>query len=1138
MLLQRKYLFGTTIIAGVIAVSAPAFAQSAPTPQEEASTVEEVVVTGSRIRRDPTTSPTPLIQVQREQILATGQATLIDYLAQIPALSNSQIPTDNVGGVLNAQGLNIANLRALGNNRTLTLIDGRRQVGSVGGSLSVSVNTIPRLLIENVEIITGGASSVYGADAVAGVLNFNLRKDFEGLEVDVYGAQLTRSGDNYSRRISALAGKNFFDDRLNLYAFGEYERQDGVGTLDLGFLADGCALVGIDADPTAAAAGSPIDDAIDNAVFCGLRTLSRPRGGQTTIANSQQPSPLNNPLVPVTNCTAFTQSTCYSVDPAKTWFYPEGSPARLANFGQRIGNVGASRTLNIGGDGENPAFFNQADRTGSIEAQRYQVGGRFKLTDAISATVEAKYIKEETFATAQPTFFDFYLSDSAYGANETNGRTGITPSNQNQVLRVSDNAFLPSAVRSAILNNTVTNYNNPTITAAGTPSTTIAAPWARHVTFGEDRSQDNTRDLQRYVVGLNGNHGDIGPVRNFSWDLSYVYGKSENVNEEIAVDTQRYVLGADAVVDTAGIVNGRPGEIVCRVQILNKQNPAFTSATTGLGGIRDWSTQAGQTAGTYGDLRARAEGRAAIAGCKPINVFGKGAADPAALDVTYASVKVEQTNVQENFVGSVSGQFWDFWGAGAIGVAIGGEYRKESTEGIGRSRDTGDRQLFLNTGADQPYVEYETKEAFAEISLPLFRDSFLGKYAELSASYRYSDYTTVGETDVYGVNLVYRPVADFAIKSSFNTSVRVPTLLENFSLYSQTFANGFVDPCATANITSATLAADIRANRIANCTTLAAAKGLAYDFAGSTLDPSDDYAPIYSGGVAGVSGGNPFLQPEESESFTFSTVWTPRFIPTFSLVLDYYEIEIDNVIAAVSAQTATNNCVNGPSLNAGACNTIFRRNAAAAGTSAADRSEAFKVGAPAGDPFGAFIQGSINYAKRTVRGLDFTANYTIDTNEWFGRNFGTFRSSLAGSWLIEQKQFNNIDNPNDFTEFASTLQQGGSYPRVRFSNTLVWSPTDYMAFTWIADWQTSQDILQARDQVNNVDSRPIDYYSTGNYVRHDFAARFDVRDDVTLRMGVSNAFDVRQRDILGATLYSNYDPYGRRFNISLNYRPW
>ncbi|NBW12003.1 MAG: hypothetical protein EBR82_28625, partial [Caulobacteraceae bacterium] len=93
MLLKRKYLFGTTILAGVIAATAaPAFAQTAPAQDGESTQVEEVVVTGSRIRRDPTTAPTPLIQVSQEQLLSTGLSTVIDYLATIPALSNSVVP--------------------------------------------------------------------------------------------------------------------------------------------------------------------------------------------------------------------------------------------------------------------------------------------------------------------------------------------------------------------------------------------------------------------------------------------------------------------------------------------------------------------------------------------------------------------------------------------------------------------------------------------------------------------------------------------------------------------------------------------------------------------------------------------------------------------------------------------------------------------------------------------------------------------------------------------------------------------------------------------------------------------------------------------------------------------------------------
>ena len=79
---------------------------------------------------------------------------------------------------------------------------------------------------------------------------------------------------------------------------------------------------------------------------------------------------------------------------------------------------------------------------------------------------------------------------------------------------------------------------------------------------------------------------------------------------------------------------------------------------------------------------------------------------------------------------------------------------------------------------------------------------------------------------------------------------------------------------------------------------------MTFDFAGATATNADDFTPNYTSGIAGVFGGNPFLTPEESDSFTFSTVLRPRFIPNFSLVLDYYEIKIDQVISAVSAGTA------------------------------------------------------------------------------------------------------------------------------------------------------------------------------------------------------------------------------------------
>lgn len=1104
----RAGLLATSVLAGLASLASPVLAQDVSAadvaPQDQVADVEEVVVTGSRIRRDPTNSPTPLIQVQREDLLSTGQTTVIDYLATIPALSNSVVPSDTTGSGLGDGGLSLPNLRSLGSNRTLTLVDGRRHVGSNGGSLAVDVDTVPRLLIENIEIVTGGASSIYGADAVSGVLNFILRKDFEGLEIDANYGMINQNGEA-NKRISALAGANLLDDRLNVYLHGEYEEVDEVTSLDIDWLRDSPVRIGTDADPTTARN----DGIFDARTYSGVRRIDLPRWGQTTLANVARPSALNDPDVPYEDCFSGTGAAwgfsyspnCFGVQPGATFWY-EGPTARLANFGERVGETGINRPYNIGGDGENVAEFSTGSRVPHSESARFQTGATFALTESIEAYAEAKYITEDTFDLSQPTFYDIDLVNS-YGAGSANPIYNVA----NFDLRWSDNAFLPQIVKDAIATNMVTPYAPPTADSPGTPLAPILLQNARHSMFGPDRTQDNSRELTRFVGGLRGSLDGVGFLRNVDWDIGYTYGEVEVENRERGTDSLRVAIAADAVVDTAGLVNGTPGEIVCRVQLLQAQGAPDAAFDTYVGG----------------NLRDTAYGQSSIDDCAPLNVFGKGNQSPEALAFIDAAVGVTERNEQEQAIAAISGELWDFWGAGSIGLALGAEYRRESTEGTGRDRDTAGRPLlFLNTGPDFPQVEYTSEELFAELSVPLFRDTWLGEYAELSGSYRYADYSTVGEVDVYGVNLIYRPIQDIAFKTSFNSSVRVPDLGENFSPFGQTFLNNVTDPCATLVI--AAQDAETRENRIANCTALAADQGLSFDFAGDTATNADDFTPDYTSGVAGVFGGNPFLQPEESDSFTFSTVLRPRMFPDFSLVLDYYEIQIDNVIAAVSAQTAANNCVSGSSLNTAACATIFRNNP----------DIAFGIGAPVGDPIGGFIEGSVNYAKLETRGLDFTANYSLDLEEVTGRNWGRLDYSLGGLWLIEQKQFLNADDPSDYTELSSNLY----YPRVRFTSSLTWEPSDIWSVNWTADWQTAQDSVRVRDAVANADQRPYDEYNTGNFTRHDFTVRWNVRDDLSLRAGVVNAFDAEQASYLGTTLYSNFDPYGRRFFIGLNYRPF
>lgn len=229
----KKRLLATTLIAGVAGAIwvGPAVAQededaiieTNDAQQDEEEAVQQTVtVTGSRIRQPDYQFSNPVTSVNEESIEYSGTTNLTNFLQDLPALTNSFDSEDSAEtGGSSAAGLNLLNLRNLGEQRTLVLVNGRRHVASDPGSSSVDVNTIPIGLIENVEVLTGGASAIYGADGVSGVVNFVLKDDFEGLDARAQFGQATEGGgeDGF---ISVLAGKNFFNDRLNLTAAFEY----------------------------------------------------------------------------------------------------------------------------------------------------------------------------------------------------------------------------------------------------------------------------------------------------------------------------------------------------------------------------------------------------------------------------------------------------------------------------------------------------------------------------------------------------------------------------------------------------------------------------------------------------------------------------------------------------------------------------------------------------------------------------------------------------------------------------------------------------------------------------------------------------------------------------------------------------
>ncbi|WP_179187218.1 TonB-dependent receptor domain-containing protein [Sphingomonas sp. TZW2008] len=209
------------------APSAPAAGGAAPASDEAAPPAGDIVVTGSRIIRNGYDAPTPLTVVTTQELQASAPANLADFVNQLPSVAGSTTPANSNRSLASgAAGLNTVNLRGLGSNRTLVLVDGRRSVAStIDGT--VDVNTIPQGLVKSIEVVTGGASAVYGSDAVAGVVNYILDKDYRGIKGDVsYGE--TTYGDDETYRITLTAGAPFAGGRGHVLLNGTVIQRDGV----------------------------------------------------------------------------------------------------------------------------------------------------------------------------------------------------------------------------------------------------------------------------------------------------------------------------------------------------------------------------------------------------------------------------------------------------------------------------------------------------------------------------------------------------------------------------------------------------------------------------------------------------------------------------------------------------------------------------------------------------------------------------------------------------------------------------------------------------------------------------------------------------------------------------------------------
>lgn len=353
--MRKSYSIRAAVAAALGFSALPWGLALAQNAAEETDALAEVVVTGSHIQRRDFDSSSPIMTVDSkaiENISTVGVETVLNRLPQFTP-TGTQFDTGTVSGTATGSpGIATANLRGLGSNRTLVLIDGRR-AQPANATLAVDLNTIPSAAIKSVEVITGGASSVYGADATAGVVNFVLRDDFQGLDVDAQTG-ITEAGDGAETRLSAAIGKNFGDNQGNVFLGLEVARRNAASYEGRDFYERGWA------DP--------------GTVGYGLIN----QAGYAAGTNAPSQAAINS---------LFPGQTPGSVSSANTFYFnTDGSPWQAQNAANYKGPL--DKRIKIGPGGTvNESFL---DRLASDPLERFSAFSKanFAINDHVTAYVQ------------------------------------------------------------------------------------------------------------------------------------------------------------------------------------------------------------------------------------------------------------------------------------------------------------------------------------------------------------------------------------------------------------------------------------------------------------------------------------------------------------------------------------------------------------------------------------------------------------------------------------------------------------------------------------------------------------------------------------------------------------------------------
>jgi iron complex outermembrane receptor protein len=819
----RFALATATAAAGVSALHA----QEAPAPAAAAAPVEEVVVTGSRLSTPNETAISPVTTVSAVDLQQTGLTRVEDVLNNLPMVFAGTNSTTSNG----ADGTATVDLRGLGNQRTLTLVDGLRLgPGSAFGGRNFSdINQIPAALIERVDILTGGASAVYGADAVAGVVNFILNTHFEGVKID--GGYHFNEHDNsnqaginplvaaddfnvpsgrvdtaFGKNGSILVGSNFADNKGNATGYVTYDNQGAA--LQSQFDYSACALSGNNTyAPTA--------------INCAGSSTSAKNGAGGRFLLYGFPS-----------YATFGPPLGYTVDGANNAnFRPFQEPNDLYNYG--------------------PLNYYQTPN------ERWTAGGfvNYDINSHVNVYTSVMWMRNSSVAQVAPS--------GDFGA-------GNFVACADPLLNASQKAV----------------FCNPTFQAAqGNPAETFNGvsypgldvyPLRRNVEGG-NRQETFLTNSAREVAGIK---GDFADAQN-AWTYN-VYAQHSTVD---SVYQNLNYLSNTAIEQSLNCLPATPGS----------KTPICGGPTNALGiGF-----------GPGGSFIGTSTGNSAFApnpSIVPWNIWAVNGVTPAAISSISIPAQAQGTVTEYVADGSVTGDL------GKYGVKLpSADQGLQLNVGVEWRQDTSnytpdyvsEQGLAAGGGGATPPVTgaFTVREAFTEMRLPLMQHQPGAEDLSVEGGYRYSKYSEGFNTNTYKLGLDYAPLRDIRFRGSYQRAVRAPNIGE---LYSPTAValDGSLDPCAVPLKPGSTTV-------LANGVTL---KQCA--LTGITPAQFGNILPNSSFQYNGLDGGNPTLQPEKSDTYSFGFVFNPRMLSNLTASIDYYDIKVNDAIGPITENVILAGCLN------------------------------------------------------------------------------------------------------------------------------------------------------------------------------------------------------------------------------------